>query len=97
MPVDETIASIQTKEEWDSLMGAMLGECIEFNRTTINNMDALISHYSLDYGNGQQSDAILAMLIGDEYIYSYMYNAAMNAPSDEATQIGAILYTIQEI
>ncbi len=97
VPMNETIANIQTKEEWDSLMGGMLGECIEFKRTTINNMDTLISHYNLDYGNGQQTDAILAMLIGNEYIYSYMYNAAQNAPSDEATQIGAVLYTIQEI
>ena len=97
MPIEEAIANIQTKEEWDTLMGGMLGECLEFQRTAINNMDTLISHYTLDYGNGQQSDVILAMLIGNEYIYSYMYNATQNAPSDEATQIGAVLYTIKEI
>ena len=97
VPIEEAIANIQTKEEWDTLMGGMLGECLEFQRTAINNMDTLISHYTLDYGNGQQSDVILAMLIGNEYIYSYMYNATQNAPSDEATQIGAVLYTIKEI
>lgn len=97
MPYDEAIASIQTKEEWDSLMGQMLGESLEFNRTVINNMDALIGHYSLDYGNGITSDVIFAMLIGNEYMYSYMYNAAVSAPQEEATQIGAILYTIKQI
>ena len=94
LPYDESMANIQTKEEWDSLMGRILGESLEFQRTTINSMDALVGHYSLDYGNNNKSDVIFALLIGDEYIYSYMYNAAMNAPSTEASQIGAVLYTI---
>lgn len=97
MEMEEKIANIQTKEEWDALMGSVLGESKEFKRTPLNNMEALIGHYMIDYGNGVQSDVIYAMLIGNEYIYNYIYSATSNAPQSEATQIGSILYTIQEI
>lgn len=94
MPVDENIANIQTKEEWDVLMGSMLGECLEFKRLPINNMDALVAHYNLTQ-NSNNFDVIYAMLIGDEYIYNYTYRAVEGASQGEINQIGAILYTIK--
>lgn len=97
MAIEENIIKIETKEEWDALMRPVLGESKEFKRTPINNMDALVGHYLIDYGNGYQSDMIFAMLIGDEYIYNYIYSAVSNAPETEAVQIGSILYTIQEL
>lgn len=96
MKMEESIAKIQTKEEWDAIMSPVLGEAMEFKRVPINNMDALVGHYVLDYENGLQNDMIFAMLIGDEYIYNYIYSATSNAPETEAVQIGSILYTIQK-
>ena len=98
MDMQEGIAAIQTKEEWDALMAPMIGtECLEFKRTPINNMEALIAHYSIDFGNGQTSDVIYAMLIGKNKIYNYIYTAFPGASEAEATQIGATLYTITAI
>ena len=98
MDMNEGIANIQTKEEWDAFMSPMIGtECMNFNRTPINNMDALVSHYNIDLGNGQVSDVLYVMLIGKTKIYNYIYTAFPGASEAEATQIGAILYTIREL
>ncbi len=97
MDKTDGISSIETKEDWDGAMSFMLGECADFQKTSVNNMDALIAHYVLDLGNGTQTDMIFAMLIGDKYIYNYIYSAAMNANQAEANDIGNILYSIKEI
>ena len=98
MEKQDAITNIQTKEDWDTLMSPMMGvESREFKRTPINNMEALVAHYNIDYGNGQMSDVLYVMFIGKNKIYNYMYNAAYGASESETTQIGAILYTIQEI
>jgi len=98
MDMQENIAAIQTKEEWDALMSPMFGtECMEFRRIPINNVNALVSHYNIDLGNGQMSDVLYVMLIGKTKIYNYVYNAAPGVSETEATQIGAILYTFREL
>lgn len=92
----EDISAIQTKEEWDAMMG-VFGESNQFTRTTINNMEALVADYIINGENGAQGELFIAMLLGDEYIYNYMYTAAASAPEAEKTQIGAMLYTMRKI
>jgi len=96
MPKDESITSITTKEQWDAAMGD-LGECMEFNRTSFNGMDALIAHYILaDEKSENVQDVLVATLIGEEKSYTYCYTASNKASELEAQQIGGILYTISE-
>lgn len=94
MNMDESVANIQTKEEWDMLMGSMLGECLGFKRMPVNNMDALVAHYNIEFENAPSKDVIYAMLIGDDYIYNYIYTAQAGASEAEINQIGAVLYTM---
>ena len=42
------------------------------------------------------ADQLVAVFIGDEVMYNYIYTAALNASETEAQQIGGILYTIKE-
>lgn len=94
------LEDIKTKEDWDKLIektGLEIGECLEFNRTNFNGMDVLIANYNIIDGTGKNpKDMLMAMLIGDEYVYNYVYSAAMSASKTEQTQIGGILYTITE-
>ena len=96
IPLDESITSITTKEEWDALMADM-GPCIEFSKTSFNGMDVLVAHYGAKDDATQTSyDILIATLIGKEYAYTYCYTATDKASETEAQQIGAILYTISE-
>ena len=90
--------SIQTKEEWDGIMGSMMGESKEFNRTKINGFETLVAHYYIGDQNGEiVNDVLFAILIGDEYIYNYVYTASVDSDEKEQQQIGAVLYTIKQI
>lgn len=92
----KSVSDIQTKEDWDNLMGTMLGESANFNKTTINNMVSFIARYTLSLNDGQQMDMIYAMLIGNKNIYNYMYSATPSASEIDATNIGNVLFTIKE-
>ena len=93
----KSVFNIQTKEYWDNLMGSMLGESGNFNKSTINNMVSLTAHYTLSSNDGQQMDVIYAMIIGNKNVYNYIYNANSSALEIDATNIGNVLFTIKEI
>ena len=94
----ENISSIQTKEEWDKFMLPIIGkECLEFRRTPMNNVEALIAHYTIDYENNQSSDVLYVILIGKTKIYNYIYTAFPGISEIESRQIGATLYTFREL
>ena len=97
MPKAESVTNIQTKEEWDAAMGTDMGECRLFKRTRINGMDTLVAQYYIGEQNGEDvTDVLMAMIAGDEYVYSYIYTASVDADETEKQQIGAILYTIMQ-
>lgn len=100
MAKSDDLAKVQTKDDWNKLIektGLEMGECLEFNRTKFNGMDILIANYNAHDGTGKNyTDILMAMLIGDEYVYNYIYTAQMNASETEKTQIGGILYTIMQ-
>lgn len=98
MDMEEDLAAIQTKEEWDAFMMPAMGtESIAFNRTVLNGMDVLVSNYSLVNENKEVGgDVLMAMFLGKEKIYSYFYVASSDADEIEKQQIGAIIYTITE-
>lgn len=100
IPYDEAINEITTKEQWDEKMGQGpegMGECAEFNRTTFNGMEVLVANYRVtNEEENLSADLLVAVFIGDEVMYNYIYTAALNASEKEAQQIGGILYTIKE-
>lgn len=95
--MDESIASVETKEDWDAAMGEEMGKCAEFNKTVMNGMETMVAHYYFGDENSENVvDVLVAAMIGKEYIYMYCYTATPDANETEAQQIGAILYTITE-
>lgn len=97
---NDTLENIKTKEDWDKILeqsDLAIGKCQEFNRTNFNGMDVLIANYKGQDESGKTvTDVLMAIFIGREYAYNYVYTAKLNAPETEQTQIGGILYTIKQ-